>query len=88
MSKEPLSAGTAPSAKRTIIVVFLLQVGKTFSTVSSLALMFQRFERPAESTDTLNVSIAVALFSMVSVTLPAEPGMSTTCEVSVDKIML
>ena len=78
ISNEPLSDGTAPSANRTTIVVFLLHVGKTFSTTSSLGVMFHRFESPLVSTDTLNDSIAVALFSIFSVTLPDEPGRSTT----------
>ncbi len=88
MSKEPLSLGKEPSLSRTTMVVFLLQVGKTLSTVSSLGVICQTLESPVVSTVTLNDSIAVALFSMFKVTFPDSPPMSTTWEVSVDNRML
>ena len=78
MSNEPLSDGTAPSTSRTMIVVFFDQVGNTFSTVSSLAIILQTDDKPVTSIEMLNVSIDDALFSIFNVTLPESPPMSTT----------
>ena len=78
ISNEPLSEGVAPSTSRTTIVVFLDQVGNTFSTVSSLGRILQTEDKPVTSIEILNVSMDVALFSIFNVTLPESPPMSTT----------
>ena len=67
--KEPLSATVAPSASLTTNVVFLVQVGKTLSTVSSTGRTVHTEARLPSSMLTLNDSMAVALFSMERVML-------------------
>ena len=53
MSNEPLSLGVPPSPSLTIIVVFFDQVGNTFSTTSSLAIISQTEDSVAELIVTL-----------------------------------